>query len=151
MFDWYSDGDTPNRLYPPFRLSKPSAEFFDELADRSGAVISGRHTYDLVDGWNGHGPLPGAPLFVLTHRIPDDIPPGDTPYTFVTTGIEDAVDQARTAAGEKDVSLMGSATVRQALEKGLLNEIIVHLVPVLLGHGARLLEASEQNCGAPAF
>ena len=140
LFDWYSDGDTPSRLYPAFRLSAASAQVFDALADRIGAVVAGRRTYDLVGGWDGHGPVPGAPLFVLTHAAPDPLPPSDPAYTFVTTGIEDAVQRAREAAGGRDVGLMGSAPVRQALTAGLLDELTVHLVPVLLGGGVRLLD-----------
>ena len=145
LFEWYSDGDTPSRLYPSFRLSKPSAEFFDELAGRGGAVITGRRTYDIANAWNGDGPLPGAPLFVLTHNVPDEVPQGSSTYTFVTTGIADAVAQARAAAGDKDVSIMGSAGVQQALRAGLLDELIVHLVPVLLGGGVRLLDEVEAD------
>jgi len=148
LFEWYLNGDTPSRFYPSFRLSQPSAEVVDELASRTGAVITGRHTYDVVDAWNGTGPIPGVPLFVLTHTIPQDIPDSDPPYTYVTGGIADAIDQARAAAGDKDVSIMGSAGVRQALQKGLLDEIIEHLVPVLLGGGVRLLDdvAADLRC-----
>ena len=145
LFEWYFDGDTPSRLYPSFRLSKPSAEFFDGFANRFAAVISGRRTYDIANGWNGSGPLPGAALFVLTHSVPDDVPRGDPPYTFVTNGIRDAIDQARDVAGDKDVSIMGSACVRQALGEGLLDEIILHVVPVLLGGGVRLLDGVEAD------
>ncbi len=143
LFTWYSDGDTPSRIYPSFRLSKPSAEFFDEFASRCGAVITGRHTYDVVDAWDGHGPLPGVPLFVLTHSIPGDVPDSHPPYTYVTGGIADAVGRARAAAGGKDVSIMGSAGVQQALREGLLDELILHQVPVLLGGGVRLLDHVE--------
>src|SRR6266704_555120 len=125
LFEWYSDGDTPSRLYPSFRLSKPSADFFD--------------------GWNGDGPLPGAPLFVLTHNVPDEVPQGSSTYTFVTTGIADAVAQARAAAGGKDVSIMGSAGVQQARRDGLLDELVLDLVPVLLGGGVRLLDGVDAN------
>jgi dihydrofolate reductase len=140
LFDWYSNGDTPSRLYPSFRLFKASADFFDEFAGRCGAVITGRRTYDISNAWNGAGPLPGAPLFVLTHTVPDVVPEGDPPYTFVTGGIADAVAQARAAADGKDVSVMGSAGVQQALREGLLDELILHLVPILLGAGVRLLD-----------
>jgi dihydrofolate reductase len=143
LFAWYSDGDTPSRLYPSFRLSQPSAEFFDEFASRCGAVITGRRTYDIANAWDGHGPLPGAPLFVLTHRIPSDVPDSDPPYTYVTGGIADAVSRARAAAAGKDVSIMGSAGVQQALREGLLDELILHQVPLLLGGGVRLLEHVE--------
>lgn len=145
LFEWYFNGDTPSRLYPSFRLAKRSAEFFDEFASRIGAVISGRRTYDISNAWNGNGPLPGAALFVLTHNAPVSVPESDPPYTFVTSGITDAVTQARAAAGEKDVSIMGSAGVRQALQEGLLEEIVLHVVPVLLGGGVRLLDGVEAD------
>ena len=140
LFTWFSDGDTPSRYYPSFRLSRISAEFFDEFAGRIGAVITGRRTYDIARAWAGNGPLPGAPLFVLTHRVPDEVPRGRSPYTFITEGgIAEAVRQASAAADGKDVSLMGSAAGQQALREGLLDELILDQVPVLLGGGVRLL------------
>jgi dihydrofolate reductase len=144
LFDWFSDGDTSSRFYPEFKMSAASAAFFDEYAGRVGAVITGRRTYDVSDAWGGNGPLPGAPLFVLTHRVPETVPQGDPPYTFVTEGgIERAVELARMAAGDKDVDLMGATTVQQALRAGVLDELIIHLVPIVLGRGARPLEGLE--------
>ena len=140
LFDWYTGGDTPSRYYPSFKLAAPSAAFFDEGVGRVGAVISGRRTYDIAGAWGGRGPLPGVPLFVLTHRVPRQVPRGEPPYTFVTDGIASAVEQARAAAGGKDVALMGTAAVQQCLRAGLLDELTLHLVPVLLGSGARLLD-----------
>ena len=144
LFEWLSDGDTQSRHYPTFKMSAASAGAFDAFADRVGAVISGRRTYDISNAWQGRGPLPGAPLFVMTHEPPQSVPsgePGDCPYTFVHDGIEAAVAQARAAAGEKDVSLMGASVVQQALRVGLLDVLRIQLVPVLLGGGVRLLEA----------
>jgi dihydrofolate reductase len=143
LFKWFSDGDTPSRYYPGFKMSAVSAAFFDEGAGRVGAVISGRHTYDISDAWGGSGPLPGVPLFVLTHRVPEAVPAGDPPYTFVPDGIERAVEQARTAAAGKDVALMGATIVQQGLRAGLLDELVISLVPVVLGRGARPLEGLE--------
>jgi dihydrofolate reductase len=150
LFEWYFDGDTPSRLYPNsnFKLSKQSAELFDAGAERVGAVISGRRTYEIANGWGGNGPLPGVPLFVLTHQPPGRLPASDPEYTFITRGIEDAVDQARLIAGSRDnrnVALMGATTVRQALAAGLLDEITLHQVPVLLGDGVRLLDGTHTN------
>jgi dihydrofolate reductase len=71
-------------------------------------------TYDISEAWGGSGPVPGIPLFVMTHQVPDAVPAGDPPYTFVTDGIQRAVEQARTAAAGKDVALMGASIVRQA-------------------------------------
>jgi dihydrofolate reductase len=143
LFKWFSDGDTPSRYYPGFKMSAVSAAFFDEGVGRVGAVISGRRTYDISDAWGGSGPLPGVPLFVLTHRVPEAVPAGDPPYTFVTDGIERAVEHARTAAAGKDVALMGATIVQQGLRAGLLDELVLSLVPVVLGRGARPLEGLE--------
>jgi dihydrofolate reductase len=143
LFKWFSDGDTPSRYYPGFKMSAVSAAFFDEGVGRVGAVISGRRTYDISDAWGGSGPLPGVPLFVLTHRVPEAVPAGNPPYTFVTDGIERAIEQARTAAAGKDVALMGATVVQQGLRAGLLDELVISLVPVVLGRGARPLEGLE--------
>ncbi len=143
LFTWFGDGDTPSRYYPSFRMSAVSAQFFDEFAGRQGAVISGRRTYDIAGAWGGKGPLPGVPLFVVTHRVPNTVPAGDPPYTFVTDGIERAVEKARTAAAGKDVSLMGATIVQQALRYGLLDLLTIHLVPLVLGRGVRLLDGLE--------
>lgn len=143
LFNWFGDGDTPSRYYPSFRMSAVSANFFDEFAGRCGAVIAGRRTYEVSRGWGGRGPLPGVPLFVVTHRVPETVPTSDPPYTFVTEGIEPAVEKARTAAAGKDVSLMGAKIVQQCLRSGLLDLLTIHLVPVVLGGGVRLLDGLE--------
>jgi dihydrofolate reductase len=144
LFDWLTAGDTPSRLNPAFKMSAPSAEFFDQGVGGVGAVISGRRTYDVSDAWGGErgssGPIPGAPLFVMTHRAPDPAPAADPPYTFVTDGIESAVERARAAAAGKDVALMGANVVQQCIRAGLLDELIINLVPIVLGRGVRLLD-----------
>ena len=76
LFNWLRDGDTPSRYYPSFKMSAVSAKFFDEAVGRVGAVITGRCTYNVSRAWGGSGPMPGAPLFVLTHRVPDNVPEG---------------------------------------------------------------------------
>jgi len=75
LFDFFAAGDTPSGFYPQFRMSSPSVGFFDGLARGTGAVISGRRTYDITNGWGGDSPLPGTPLFVLTHSAPRTRPP----------------------------------------------------------------------------
>jgi len=130
LFDWYFNGDTPSRVFDGFRLSEPSARFFDEAAGRIGAVVAGRHTYD-DSGWSGGGgPHPSARLFVLGDP-PAAVPDGQT---FVA-GIEDAIAMAREAAGDGDVGLMGGGAVTAALRAGLVDEVVLHQVPVLLGGG----------------
>jgi dihydrofolate reductase len=140
---WLQAGDTPSRLNPVFKMSPESATFFDEGVGRCGAVISGRRTYDVSNAWGGNGPMGPLPLFVVTNSPPDRVPDGPVPYTFVTDGIESAVEQARGAAAGQDVVLMGASMVQQCLRAGLLDQIIVNLVPALLGDGVRLFEAGS--------
>ena len=142
---WLRAGDTPSRLNPVFKMSPESALFFDEGVGRCGAVISGRRTYEVTNAWGGNGPMGPRPLFVVTHLPPDSVPQGPVPYTFVTDGITSAVEQARRAAGEQDVVLMGASMVQQCLEAGLLDEIIINLVPVLLGGGVRLFSEGTRG------
>jgi dihydrofolate reductase len=119
-------------VFDGFRLSEPSARVFDSIARRVGASLAGRNTYDDSDGFGGGGPHPTAPLFVLSHR---PAPEMSDRQTLVTSGIEDAVAAARDAAGDKDVALMGGGVVTEALKAGLVDELVLHQVPVLLGAG----------------
>jgi dihydrofolate reductase len=98
LFTWFYDGDTASPFYPWMKMSAASAAAFNAFIDRIGAVISGRRTYDVTNGWEGEGEVPGAPLFVVTHHVPEQVPIADPPYTFVTDGIESAVRQALAAA-----------------------------------------------------
>jgi dihydrofolate reductase len=132
LFDWYFDGDTPSQVFGGFKLSEPSARIFDFLAGRAGAVVAGRNTYEDSGRFGGGGPHPTARLFVLSHRPAPEL---SERQTLVTTGIEDAVAAAREAAGAKDVGLMGGGVVTAALEAGLVDELVLHQVPVLLGGG----------------
>lgn len=134
LFDWYFDGDTPSRVFDGFRLSAPSARVFDALAARVGATICGRNTYDDSEEFDGGGPHPTAPLFILSHR-PAPRSERSERQTLVTTGIEDAVAAAKEAAGDSDVGLQGGGVVTEALKAGLVDEIVLHQVPVLLGGG----------------
>lgn len=148
LFTWFYDGDTPGRFYPWMKMSAASAAAFDGFIARIGAVISGRRTYDVTNGWDGEGEVPGAPLFVVTHHVPDQVPPADPPYTFVTDGIASAVRQALAAAAGRDVRLMGASIVQQCLRSGLLDELTIELVPTLLGRGVRLLDGLEPGTAA---
>jgi dihydrofolate reductase len=113
-----------------------------EMVDGVGAVLMGRRSYDFCvgdGGWGDGGPAGSTPCFVLTHHAPD---PADAPkvFTFVTDGIHSAIAQAKAAAGERTVGVHGATAAQQALAAGLLDEIQVHLVPVLLGGGIRLFD-----------
>jgi len=132
LFDWYGDGDVASRVFHGFALSEPSARLFDALASRVGASLAGRNTYEDSDHFGGGSPHPTAPLIVLSHR---PAPEMTDRQTLITTGIEDAVAAAGEAAGDKDVALMGGGVVTEALKAGLVDELVLHQIPVLLGGG----------------
>ncbi len=129
-----------------------SSEVVAEGVAAQGAVVMGRSMYSSgsgpwehdpkADGWWGEEPPFHVPVFVLTHHAREPLAmQGGTTFTFVTDGIASAVEQARAAAGEKDVLVAGGAdAVQQALESGLLDELQIHLVPVFLGTGVPLLD-----------
>jgi dihydrofolate reductase len=133
------------------------AEVVDEVLQRVGAYIMGRKMFGGGDGpwdeawtgWWGDDPPFHTPVFVLTHHAREPLPmQGGTTFTFVTDGIESALEQARAAAGDKDVVIAGGASAaQQYLAAGLLDELYLHIVPVLLGGGERLLE----NAGDPTL
>ncbi|MEW2331638.1 dihydrofolate reductase family protein [Micromonospora chersina] len=138
LFDWYFDGDTPSQVFDGFRLSEPSARVFDALAGRVGAIVAGRNTYEDSDRFGGGSPHPAARLFVLSHR---PAPEMTGRQTLVTTGIADAIAAAPQAAGDRDVGLMGGGVVTEALAAGLVDEVVLHQVPVLLGGGRPFFRA----------
>jgi len=105
------------------------------------AIVTGRRTYDIVDGWGGSHPIHGVPVFVLSHNIPKKVPQGESTFTFVTDGMESAITQAKAAAGDKNIYVVGGANVaQQCVKAGLLDEILIHLVHVLLGEGVHLFD-----------
>ena len=143
VFDWYmSSGDvefqTGGSDPMTFHVSEPSAEHLRRLWSELGAVLTGRRTFEVADGWGGNHAW--GPAFVLTHQIPDGWPrPGST-VNFVTDGIESAVRQARTAAGGKSVAVHGADTIQRLLNAGLVDELQIDVAAVLLGSGVRLFD-----------
>jgi dihydrofolate reductase len=133
------------------------SEVLDEVVQNVGAYIMGRKMFGGGDGpwdqtwkgWWGDEPPYHVPVFVLTHHPRDPLSMrGGTTFTFVTDGYESALAQARSAAGAKDISIAGGAhTVRQYLAAGMLDELYLHIVPVILGAGERLF----QNVGDPTL
>jgi dihydrofolate reductase len=124
----------------------------------TGAVLMGRRMFSggegpweddpNAGGWWGDEPPFRVPVFVLTHHARDPLVKQGTTFTFVIDGVESAVEQARAAAGEKNVAVGGGASVaQQVLSAGLLDELEIHLVPVLLGGGTRLLEDLDPRVG----
>jgi dihydrofolate reductase len=127
-----------------------STEVIEESLENIGATVMGRNMFggngpwgdDPWNGWWGDNPPFHTSVFIVTHHARNPVTmEGNTTFTFVTDGIESALEQARSAAGGKDVALGGGANVaQQYLKAGLIDEMQIHLVPVLLGDGARLLD-----------
>ena len=130
---WFFDGDTEVAPGAPFRTSENSAKLLRDAFGSVGALIGGRRYFDLADGWGGRHPM-GVPVFILTHEPPADWPE-DSSINFVTDGLESAVEQARAAAGDKDIGVATPGVVRQCLDAGLLDGLQVNLIPVVLGEG----------------
>ena len=142
LFAWYSGGETEYRLPGTemvFEVSPQSAELLREAHSKMGAFVTGRRTFDITGGWGGSPPL-GVPTFVVTHTIPREWVYEGSPFTFVTDGVESAVEQAKAVAGEKDVAVGAASIVQQCIRAGLLDEVHLDLVPVLLGGGVRLFD-----------
>jgi len=132
------------------------SEIVEEVLRRPGAIVMGRNMFgggqgswgedeawgdEPWEGWWGDEPPFRMPVFVLTHHPRQPLVKGETTFTFVTDGIESALEQAREAAGGKDVAIGGGAkVVQQYLKAGLVDEMQIHVAPVLLGEGVRLFE-----------
>jgi dihydrofolate reductase len=130
----------PGRLHEWLDADDPeSRSIVEDLRTRVGATIVGRKTYEHSD-WGDEAPF-DSPVFVVTHGPPDDA--DALPFVFVTEGVEQAVELAKDAAGDKDVALLGGDVTRQALSAGVLDELHLNLVPVLYGEGVRFLDDFE--------
>ncbi len=142
VFDWYLSGDvevpTSDEDFT-FRVSQPSAEHLRSLTTEIGAMLTGRRTFEVANGWGGQHPW-GIPAFVVTHEVPDGWPRPDSTVHFVTDGMESAVAQARAAADPRSVGVHGADTIQQLVNAGLLDELRVDLAAVLLGAGVRLFD-----------
>lgn len=125
LFNWLDRRNDPG----------PNGQVYAEaLATR--ALIAGRRTAEHADHWQGDH-HEGVPVFVLTHTIPDDPPPGNVRFV---TDVEACAAQARAAAGDGDVMVHGAGAAQALLRAGQLDEVELHLVPVLLGQGRRLFD-----------
>jgi dihydrofolate reductase len=118
------------------------AEILDEVFKNTGAIVMGRRMFDMAEAPWGDNPPFHMPVFVVTHRAREKVvKQGGTTFTFITDGIESALERAKAIAGDKDISVAGGANVvQQYLKAGLLDEIQIHLIPILLGDGRRLFD-----------
>ena len=125
LFNWLDRRDDPG----------PSGQVYAE-SKATRAVISGRRTYELAGHWGGDH-HDGVPIFVLTHDVPADPPPGSVRYA---TDVRECAAAAREAAGDGDVMVHGAGAAQALLRAGELDELELHVVPVLLGQGRRLFD-----------
>jgi dihydrofolate reductase len=135
------NGDV-SRLYPDLDALRKT-EVLQESIRTTGAVVMGRRAYDMAQG-DFTGYEYQVPIFVLTHHVPQKAAKGENErltLTFVTDGIESAVKQAKVAAGDRNVTVIGGAnTTQQCMQAGLVDELHIELMPVLLGAGLRFFE-----------
>jgi dihydrofolate reductase len=142
-------GDGPRGRLHRWMLEQPERNAAEiERITAAGAYIMGRNMFspgrgewdETWTGWWGEEPPYHAPVFVLTHHPREPLPmKGGTTFTFVTDGIEAALERARAAAGDRDVAIAGgAATVNQYLAAGLIDELRLHVAPLILGAGERL-------------
>ncbi len=137
--DDFLGGDDGERLHRWADAKGEPGERFAEEWRAAGAVVAGRRTAELMDHWGGdHN---GLPIFVPSHRPPGPAARWNYPLVmYVTDGIESTMAQAKAAAGGRDVQVRGAYTGQRAIEAGVLDEVQIHLVPVLLGRGRRLFD-----------
>ena len=138
---WGGLGDGGERLHDwGFNSTDPrNREIAEALVVSTGAVIVGRTTYNVsIPNWGADGPTGRVPTIVVSHSVPQDIPAGGV-YIFVDS-VEAAHEEAKKAAGNKDIVVQGANTAQQLIRLGLIDEILIHLAPVLFGSGTRLFE-----------
>lgn len=135
------------RLYPDLG-ALGETDNLQEALRTTGAVVMGRHSYDMANG-DFTGYEFQNPIFVVTHHPPEQVAKGENEnlkFTFVTDGVESAIQQAKAAAGDKNVVVVGGASVaRQLIEVGLVDELEIDVMPVLLGGGLRLFDTLSKQ------
>lgn len=150
VFDWYAHSgnvafETGGGDPMTFHVSEPSAKHLRDLWAELGAVLTGRRTFDVAQGWGGNHAW--GPAFVVTHEIPDGWPRANSTVHFVTDGLESAVKQAKAAAGDKSVAVHGANTIQQLLNAGVLDELSIDVAAVLLGDGITLFDRLHDGAG----
>jgi dihydrofolate reductase len=135
LFEWYAAGEvnipSANESVK-LNVDEASASVLRPLTENCGAVVAGRHLFDITDGWGDKHPV-GAPVVVVTHRPPDDA--AKWPRTSFVNGVDAGIARAREIAGDKDITIASPTITQQALDLGLVDEVWISLVPVLFGEG----------------
>jgi dihydrofolate reductase len=134
LYDWY------------FNSSEVSRQVIDELVATTGAIVIGRRAFQTGEEAGGWEDTPYAvPHFVITHEPPPPVPDRTVEFVFVTKGVTAAIDAAKKEAGDRYATIGGGAdTARQCLAAGLVDELQLHVVPLIIGNGVRLFESFDQ-------
>jgi dihydrofolate reductase len=138
LHDWLGFEGTP----PNTKGTGWGAQFMEE-GNATGAVLVGRRTVEQVDHWGGNHH--GVPIFVPSHRPPAEEVAKYPSVTYVLDGVESAMAQAKAAAGDRDVMVHGAYTAQTALEAGVLDELQIHMIPVLFGTGRRMFDVLSRR------
>ena len=142
VFGWMYKGDTDLTLTSgehdiDLKVSEQSAEMFEGASQSIGVLVAGRRLFEVAGAWGGKHPM-NVPVVVVTHRIPQEWVKEGSPFTFVTDGVENAIETAKKIAGDKSVAIASASIVQQCIKLGLLEEIHIDLVHILLGDGIPL-------------
>ena len=136
LFDWFGSGDVSWEWNgAQMRTAQASRDFIQTVYSDIGAMVVGRSVFDQTNGWGGQA-VAGDHVFVVTHEPPTNWEFADTaPFTFVTDGVESAVAQAREVAGDRIVDVAAGNVGGQALRLGLIDQVVMNVVPVVFGEG----------------
>ena len=140
LHDWLFEGGSDEGF--PGRPAGVNGEIYDEFMS-TGAVVAGRGTFEPAGGWGGDH-HDGVPIFILTRRDPDSVP-REWPLVSYESDVATAMAKAKEAAGERNVLVHGAGVARLALAAGALDEIELHVIPVLFGAGRRLFEGLDPD------
>ncbi len=143
VFKWYFAGNAEAEVRTgdtTFKMTAEGADYIEAAGRGAGVLVSARRTFDITNAWGGKHPM-DVPVVVVTHTVPEEWAyRSDSPFTFVTDGIESAIQKAREIAGDKDVVVGAPSVTQQCLALGLLDEIHIDLAPVVLVDGVRLFD-----------
>ncbi len=142
VFKWYFSGDATHEVSignQVFKMAEEGAGLIEEAGRAAGVLVTARRTFDVAGAWGGKHPM-NVPVVVMTHSIPQEWVYEGSPFTFVTDGVECAIEKAREIAGDKVVAVGAPSVVQQCLKAGLLDEIHIDLAPGVLFDGIRLFD-----------
>ena len=143
VFKWYSAGNAEAEVETDgttFKMTAEGADYIEAAGKAAGVLVTARRTFAIANAWGGKHPM-DVPVVVVTHTAPQEwTDRRDSPFTFVTDGVESAIEAAQQIAGNKDVVVGAPSVMQQCLVLGLLDEIHIDLAPVVLVHGVRLFD-----------